>query len=333
MPTIKDVAKRAGVSVTTVSRVMNNRGYLSAEMKKKVTAAIKELDFHPNDLARSLHRQKSYIIGLIVPSVQHPYFGALANYIEGYAYDAGYKVLICNSLQEKAKELDYITMLKRSQVDGIIMGSHVADTSDYTGLNLPIISLDRRLGPGIPYICGDNYRGGELATLHLIEQGCKRLIHFCSGIRIEIVANWRTQAFFDICKKENITHLHIELPESSLIDFKEQEIIRNTLIIHPECDGVFASNDITALAVISIAAGMGRKIGDDLKVIGYDGSFFTGFTKPRISTIRQPVNLMSRYAVEYLIRQMSGEEVPSQTMLNVELVAGESTLGNEVSQG
>jgi LacI family sucrose operon transcriptional repressor len=323
--TIKDVAREAGVSVTTVSRVLNKRGYLSVDVKRRVADAMCSLDYHPNDLARSLQTQKSHIIGLIVPSVKNPFFGEIAHYIEGYAYNNGYKILICNSLQDREKEREYIEMLKRSQVDGIIMGSHVADTADYAALRLPLVSLDRQLGANIPYVCCDNYAGGVLATRHLLERGCKRLMHFCSGIRVDIIANNRTTAFFDVCKETDTPHLYVELPESSLIDFHEEVIIRNALTIHPECDGVFCSNDVTATATVSIAAELGRIVGGDIKIIGFDGNFFPTLMRPRLSTIRQPVDAISRYAVEHLLRLMRGEMVPTQTMLRAALKVGETT--------
>ena len=119
MPTIKDVAERAGVSVTTVSRVLNNRGYISQATRTKVYQAMEELDYQPNEVARSLFRKRSKIIGLIVPTVAHPFFGELTSYLETYAYSRGYKVLICNSQLDASKEQEYIGMLRRNQVDGI----------------------------------------------------------------------------------------------------------------------------------------------------------------------------------------------------------------------
>jgi LacI family sucrose operon transcriptional repressor len=325
MATIKDVAKKADVSVATVSRVINGRGYLSGAIKQKVAEAMRELNYHPNELARSLHSQRSNLIGLIVPSVKNPYFGELTHYIEGYAYEQGYKILICNSLRNEEKEREYIIMLKRSQVDGIIMGSHIIDTNDYHGLNLPIISLDRHLGPSIPYICGDNYQGGTLAAKCLIEKGCKNVIHFCDGLNVPMIANQRTTAFIDACKSSNTHYQSFELPESSIIDFKEESFIYDVLKKNPECDGIFASNDITATAVISVALNMEKRIPEDLKVIGFDGIFLPSITKPKLSTIKQPIDVISRYAVEYLIRMIKSEAVPTQTILPVTLMERETT--------
>src|SRR5690606_26731085 len=121
MATIKDVAERVGVSVTTVSRVLNNRGYLSENLKRRVYEAMRELNYQPNELARSLLRKKSNIIGLIIPDITHPFFGEIARYVEYYAYKNKYKILLCNTQLNRSKEQEYLNMLKASQVDGIIM--------------------------------------------------------------------------------------------------------------------------------------------------------------------------------------------------------------------
>src|SRR5471030_2413619 len=131
MATIKDVAEVAGITVTTVSRVLNNRGYISEKTRKKVYDAMQQLNYRPNEMARSLLRKKSNLIGLIIPTVAHPFFSELTNYIEYYAYKLGYKILLCNSYQDSVKEKEYIMMLKSNQVDGIIMASHTLEIDEY----------------------------------------------------------------------------------------------------------------------------------------------------------------------------------------------------------
>lgn len=325
MATIKDVAKLAEVSVATVSRVINNRGYLSDTVKEKVAQAMKELDYHPNDLARSLHNQKSYIIGLIVPAVSHPFFGEVAQYVEQYAYENGYKVLICNSLRNSDKEREYIEMLKRSQVDGIVMGSHVQDTEDYQDLRLPVISLDRQLSETMPYICCDNYQGGVLATRHLLDKGCRELLHISGSLEVKMLSNKRTEAFLDICGEAGVKYHTYELPDSAVTHFDEDAFVRTLLEKHPQVDGVFATSDVTAAAVISQATQLGRRVPEDLKVVGFDGSMISRLTTPRITSVKQPVDAIGRYVVEYMIRMMDGEFVPVKTMLPVTLEEAEST--------
>jgi LacI family sucrose operon transcriptional repressor len=325
MPTIKDVAEKAGVSVATVSRVFNNRGYLSDVLKRKVAAAMEELDYHPNDLARSLQKRKSYLIGLIVPSVAHPFFGELARYVEGFAWERSYKVLLCNSLHEREKEREYIKMLKRSQVDGIIMGSHTMDAKDYTDLHLSMISLDRELSPSIPYVCCDNWQGGELAARHLIAKGCRDLVHISGSLTVPMLSNNRTEAFVAVCKEAGVSFHCYELPDEVIVDFDIETEIRRILAAHPHCDGVFATSDLTAAAVMSIAAKNGKKVPANLKIVGFDGILPGRFLYPPLTTVRQPTEAIGRYVVEFLVRMMNGEKVPSKTVLPVELLERESS--------
>lgn len=115
MPKIDDVAKKAGVSVTTVSRVLNNRGYISEETREKVYRVMKELDYQPNEMARALFRKKSNMIGLIIPDVSHPFFSEMTYHLEYYADNSGYKLLLCNSNRDVSKESKYIDMLKKTR--------------------------------------------------------------------------------------------------------------------------------------------------------------------------------------------------------------------------
>src|SRR5690606_35909833 len=141
------------------------------ETRQKVEMAIKELDYQPNQIARALLKNQSNLIGMIVPDLSHPLFSELIHWVEAFANEKNYKVLVCNSLQESEKESNYISMLRQNRVDGIIMCSHSLEVEEYLKLSLPLVSFDRIISPSIPYVASDNYKGGELATTHLIEKG------------------------------------------------------------------------------------------------------------------------------------------------------------------
>ena len=131
MANIKDVAKEAGVSVTTVSRVMNDRGYISEKTRKKVYDAMEKIGYHPNELAKNFFRQKTNIIGLILPDISISFYAEETKYIEEYLYKNGYKLMLCNAYNSKEREKEYINMLQRNKVDGIIIGSHTLEIEDY----------------------------------------------------------------------------------------------------------------------------------------------------------------------------------------------------------
>ena len=323
MPTIKDVALRAGVTVTTVSRVLNNRGYISAMTREKVGLAMKELDYVPSEVARSLLRQRSSLIGLILPAVNHPFFGELAMHIERYAYESGYKILLCNSQLDSIKERDYIDMLKRHKVDGIIMGSHTLDVHEYLHLSMPIVTIDRKIDGRIPSVTSDNRQGGLLATRHLIGRGCRKLAMFGGSLQLELLPNQRYTSFCEEATSQGIDHVLVET-DLDVFDFSQYTALVDKLFAdHPDVDGVFTS-DVKAAYVIQACRRLGKAVPEDVKVVGYDDSQVASLLMPRLTTIRQPMETMSRRAVETVIGQIRGEPVPLETVLPVELVVRES---------
>ena len=190
-PSIKDVAKVAGVSATTVSRVLNNRGYISKETKRKVYAAIEDVEYYPNDIARALLSNKTNLIGLIFPMINNPFHVELISYIETILSEKGFKVLLCNSMNNPKKEQDYLTMLRRNQVDGIIVGTHNDNIPDYNISGLPVVAIDRYLGENVVTVSCDNYAGGRLAVESLLEKGCKNILCIRGNSKLKLPANKR----------------------------------------------------------------------------------------------------------------------------------------------
>ena len=194
---IKDVAIKAGVSVSTVSRVMNNRGYISQATKDKVFNAMKDLNYQPNEIAKSLFKKKSNIIGLILPDISTPFYAEETRYIEEELYKLGYKLMLCNAYNSSTREQEYINMLLRNQVDGIIIGSHTLKIEDYLNLNLPNVALDRYLGDDIPVVSADHMEGGKLAALELLNCGCTNILHFSGSSKVPTPSNDRHKSFND----------------------------------------------------------------------------------------------------------------------------------------
>ena len=174
---IDDVAKLAGVSKTTVSRVMNKRGYLSEKTIKKVHDAMDELNYQPNVVARQLFKQETKLVGLIFPTVNNPFFGQLVATIEKKLFSKGFKVLLGDSMNDPEKERLYLRELMAHQVDGLIVGAHNQGIKEYQNANLPIIAIDRIMNNDIPVVSSDNYQGGKMATELLIKNGAKVIIH------------------------------------------------------------------------------------------------------------------------------------------------------------
>ena len=325
MANIKDVAERSGVTVTTVSRVLNNRGYISDTTRQKVYKAMEELNYQPNEIARALLKRKSNLIGLIIPNVSHPFFAELTNYIEYYAHKTGYKILLCNAYQDSKKEKDYIDMLKRNQVDGIIMGSHTLETSEYLNLSLPIVAIDRFLSKDIPYISSDNYNGGVLATKLLIQKGCRKIAHISGPLNLNTPANQRYKAFEDVAKENDIPYVVTETTLNSFDKEEYERIVYDLFKEHSDIDGIFASSDLIATSIIKVSNNLGKSIPQNLKIVGYDDISIASLIVPPITTIRQPIEEIAQLAVEVIINQLNGKKVEIETILPIELIERKTT--------
>ena len=251
-PKLEDVAKRANVSKTTVSRVLNNRGYLSQKTIDNVYKAIEELNYQPNVVARQLFQKKTNIVGLLFPTVANPFFSELVEALEKKLYEIGYKVLIGNSMNNKEKETNYLNQLLSDQVDGLIVGTHNQGIQEYKYQNLPIVAIDRVMNEDIPVVESDNYNGGKLATKLLIAQGAKNIIHTNGPIDLQTPANRRRLAYEDTMKAYQL------IPRTVTLDFnisyvKKKQIFFQMFEDYPKIDGIFASNDIDAALILQVA--------------------------------------------------------------------------------
>ncbi|WP_426451576.1 LacI family DNA-binding transcriptional regulator [Paenibacillus sp. S-38] len=325
MATINDVAAMAGVSVTTVSRVLNNRGYISEATRRKVYGAMEALHYQPNEIARSLLKKQSNLIGLIVPNVSHPFFGELASHVEFHAHRSGFKVLLCNSHLDPVKERDYIEMMKRNRVDGIIMGSHTLEVEEYRNLRHPIVTVDRLIDESIPYISADNYRGGELAAQHLVDRGCRKIAHICGNLDLQLLANRRTDAFLETVRRHGVQHVVVQTDMNVFDQNQYEEKLEAVLREHPDIDGVFATSDIIAAFAVKICRRLGKEIPRDVRIVGYDDVNAASWLHPALTTIRQPIGEIGRLAVELILKQLDEELTVREHILSVELVERETT--------
>jgi DNA-binding LacI/PurR family transcriptional regulator len=273
MPTIKDVAREAGFGIATVSRVINNSGYVSEATRKKVERVIKELGYKPNEIARSMIKQRNGIVAFVIPNSMHLFFGELLHYVEEELYEYGYKLLLCNSSQKMEKELVYLEMLHNNRVDAMILLTN-NNIEKHLHKNMPLISFDRRF-EGIPFIASDNYQGGVLAAQYLISQGCKRLMFIgddAQGENAEIVTevSKRRIGFVETAKEEGLEDIvNIEYPLGDYILIPEN--IHQEIHKYLDVDGIFCISDAVAAEVILELQKSGRSVPEDVKVIGFDG--------------------------------------------------------------
>ena len=211
MASIKDVAKHAGVGVGTVSRVLNNNGYVSLETKDKILKTMKELDYTPNELARNLFQKRSGIIAVLVPDIAHPVFAELVRCIEAELYELGFKTMVCNTAKEKNYEKEYLDMLKRHIVDGVITAVHTLDIEEYLNTNLSIVAFDRVLSPEIPVVAANHWNGGILAAEELIRSGVSSVVQFHAANIINSPSHDRHVSFEQRLREEGIEVFSYEL--------------------------------------------------------------------------------------------------------------------------
>lgn len=325
MSTLKDVAEKSGVTVTTVSRMLNDRGYVSDKTKKKIKQAMKELNYQPNALARALSLKKSDFIGLIVPSASHMFFCKVIDYVEHYVSKNGYKLLLCNSNLEPKKEIEYFNMLNANKVAGVIIASRTQNIDKNIAIDAPVISIDRIISPTIPSICSDNYQGGVLAAEHLIAKGCKKLVHISGSTNLNMDGNKRYYGFKEVCEKKGIPYVAIDATEEQFLAMHYETIINMIFDNHPDVDGIFTSNDIIAAQVIGICNKRGIKIPNQIKVVGYDNIDLCTLCSPTITTIHQSVKEICQYAVESIIFKTDNKTIPSSVAFPVTLIERETT--------
>ncbi|MFT4186882.1 MAG: LacI family DNA-binding transcriptional regulator [Micrococcaceae bacterium] len=320
-PKLDDVARLANLSKTTVSRVLNNRGYLSQKTIDKVYEAMAQLNYQPNAIARQLSKKKTMIIGLIFPTVANPFFGELIDALERRLYQQGFKVLIGNSMNDPKKETSYLNQLLSKQVDGLIVGTHNQGIKEYEYKNLPIVSIDRNMNEDIPIVESDNYAGGAKATKLLLEKGAKNIIHINGPTDLETPAKRRKAAYEDVMRDSGIKPITITVDFNIPFEQKK-EIFYKLFAEYPEVDGIFAANDVDAAMVMQIAQELGRKIPDELKVIGYDGTEMMRNILPNLTTIIQPIDKIADIAIEVLNLRIKGEKTESEYIIPIEIWSG-----------
>lgn len=326
MATLKDVAKETGLTVSTVSRVLNNRGYISDETRKRVYDAMKKLNYRPNEVARSLSKQSTNTIGVIVPHIRHPYFAELISNLENQAYQHNYKILLFNSQEKNEKEWEYMEMCTGNRVAGVILCSGTVGVEEFTGLNVPLITIERYLENGTAEVECDNLQGGHLAAKYLIEKcGCKHLIHISGVHETAMPADARAEGFREVCEQMGVEYKVFDTSAIQYKNLKYYENLEKLLRENADADGIFASSDLIAAQLLQVCRKLKIEVPGQLKIVGFDDVNIASLTTPPITTIHQPIKEMAKMAIELLIRSSEGELVPNRTVLPVSLVERETT--------
>lgn len=321
MANIREVAKRAGVGVGTVSRALNGSGYVAEETKERILSIARELDYNPNELARNLFRNRTGIVGIVMPDMENPFFGKLLKYMEIELYKNGYKALICNTIEISSREQDFIDMLKANVMDGIITGAHSLRDDAYHNLNKPVVAMDRDLGPDIPMIHSDHRMGGRLAAELLLEAGCRNVLQFGGSFRVQTPSNNRHMEFQRVMEENGVSVKTIEMAWNMMGYEYYRNAMAQYLDIYQKVDGIFTT-DIGALYCLDMAAQRGILVPEQLHVIGYDAIDVTRIFTPALTSIAQNIPGLAKACVDTMMNLLDGKKVEMEQILEVSVQRG-----------
>ncbi|MFD7523021.1 LacI family DNA-binding transcriptional regulator [Paenibacillus chitinolyticus] len=319
MATIRDVSKLAGVSVATVSRVINQKGYVHEDTLQRVHKAIKLLNYVPNDVARSLSKKSTKTIALFVPDITNPFFNELALAVEKVTQLYGYTTILCNTNESAKIERQYIQNLKQKYIDGFIMATNTLTEEEIDQLDIPMVAVDRSSSPVVPTVTSKNRDGAHLAVQALLQQGCNKIAHI-RGPKGLWIAEERCQGYLDLV--ENRPWFTPKLIVNGNFQLKEAaEAAKKLFKEHPDIDGIFAGNDLMAIGTLRALQEHGIRVPDQVQIIGYDGISLAEMVYPELSTVSQSIYEMGMLAARILIKKIEQIHLDEENhQLEVKLV-------------
>lgn len=327
MATIKDVAKLAGVSTATVSRVINGKGEAAPETIEKIQKIVEELNYKPSSVAKSLSKRESNLIALLIPNLDNPFFSELVRTIEIAANKKGYQIYLCNSEDNREKVEYYLEAMADNYVMGAIINSLHVKEDDLERLEangISTITIDRaQFSHAYSALAVDHIHGGYLATKHLIEVGGAKKIVFLSGPQDESSSQDRYQGYLRAVGEMDAEHI-VKLYGAFDIQ-SGYETSYAYLANHPNIDGIVCSNDAMAYGVIRACADLGINIPQDIKVIGYDNTVNGKYSVPRLSTVSQFQPKLGDLIINELERVEKKNCKPKKYEVEPELVVRETT--------
>ncbi|MEG8947310.1 LacI family DNA-binding transcriptional regulator [Rosettibacter firmus] len=330
--TITDIAKKLGISASTVSRALNNHPDISLETKEKVKKIAKELNYKPNPIAQSLKSNRTTTIGVIVPEIKHDFFSSAISGIEQVAYNSGYTIILCQSNESFEREVVNTNLLLHHRVAGLIVsisqntkkGDHFNDVLEK---GVPLVFFDRTCEDVDTYkVVIDDMKSAYNAVTYLIKKGYKKIAHFAGPIGLDICKK-RMEGYVNALKENGISvnnelirygGLHEQDGYDSMNYLLEKKIIP---------DAIFAVNDPVAIGAFQRIKEANLKIPDDVAIVGFSNNKITSLVDPPLTTVNQPSFEMGKKAAEILINLIENKNVvdTKEIVLNADLIIRRST--------
>jgi LacI family transcriptional regulator len=333
MTTMQDVAERAGVSLSTVSRVVNNPESVLPAKRERVLAAIAELGFSPSYFARGLVTKKTNLIGVIVPDISYYYYAQMLSGIEDFASNKGYKIIMCNIEEKLGKEMWYLQFFAEMRVDGIVMMHERSDERVerfLLGCGIPVVMASVRpkaLAGRFPSVNIDDFRASYSATEHLIKKGRKRIALIAGNLADATSGEARYEGYKAALKDYGAPF------DEGIVRFGSFSVEDGARLAEeifsrasPAPDALFAVGDTMAIGAMRYLVRAGLRVPEDVSVMGFDDLPFATMCSPSLSTIHQPIREIGIAAVKLLVSEISAPS-PSvrEVILNYELIEREST--------
>jgi LacI family transcriptional regulator len=316
-PTIYDVARLAGVSTATVSRALNGTARIAPDTRAVIDAAVEELGYRPNTIARSLVTNSTHTIAFLLPDITNPFYAALASGIQRLALEREHTMLLCMTEGDPEQEEMYLELLRSKQVDGALVDGLVLPPeriAQFVHDGFPIVCLDRDIdSKAVPLVQVDNRRGARLAVEHLLELGHTRIAHV-TGAKTRI-AEERSAGYRQALVDAGVEPDPRLVAEASFTERSGAAAARALVESGELFTAVFAANDLSAVGVLNALAAAGRAVPAAVSVVGIDDLPLSAFTAPPLTTVHQPAGQIARRATELLFDLIAGHDVQREHVL------------------
>jgi len=331
VPTIHDIADRAGVSKSTVSRVVSKRGYVKNDTKEKVNKAIEELNYTPNYIARGMRTNRSSTIGLFIPDISNPFYSELFKGIEEITRKAGYVNLVCHTATDPREEINCIKELLKRQIDGIIICTyhkHPSNLDFFRELakTKPIVFMDPVFDDdSFSYVISDGFSGTRKAVSLLVQKKCKR-IAYIKGPKLHSVTGERYRGYLEGLKDAGFKVDRRHVFSGDFSHNSGRAAARHFLRLADRPDAIMSATDVMAIGAMSELNRNSVKVPKDVKVVGFDNIPLSELMQPSLSTIAQPIGELGSNAAELLLKRIRSPETPNQQIvMQCTLLEREST--------
>lgn len=327
--TIYDVAKEAGVSIATVSKVINGKGKISEETRGSVLAIMDRMDYQPSVIASALTGKKTFTLGLLVPDISNPFFAEIARAIEDQSQRYGYSVVMCSTDNKDDKVERYIALLLQKSVDGIIIATGIDKINILEQLlskRIPVVLLAREMPlVAVNTVVVDDYVGGSMAANHLLELGHKRMAVLGESAKV-VSSRERIRGFRQTMEDEQIPFREewLKYCDYRIEDGKLKAL--ELLQTEDRPTAIFACNDMLAVGALQAAKEAGVKVPEELSIVSFDNTILATVTDPQLTTIAQPMDYMGKAVVDLIVDELKGSKsIKQRTVLRPELLIREST--------